>query len=1135
MEPRSRSPTKASTQLHDDKTGGNIHLPQQQSHDHTFSPKITARYPQTDYLDNPLNPMITQFCYPHSDSIVPSSTYVMPRVHHFALTNDKGRKIYGTCLTIYEEYFPADKDPYNRRHTVHSSESDAVEITFDQKGSTLYIPRVLCILSAWPYLLAFREYLTQLYRLATTTNLMIAPLERYIQNLCIEIPAPPPGAFEIEIKVFRSHIKFWAPPAKLPVAYVALPYHVLFECLDLENIMVLWYALLTEQKVLLISSQYSILTVCAEILQSLMFPLQWSHLYVPLLPRFLSPMLDAPIPYLVGVIRENWVYAEQSLSADTIVVDLDSNGVVFGKATPKMINPPVKKWTKLKRSLEEAVGDLFWRTRGLEDDYAMLRKGLLTEKELRAILRNTGDAGWKERLSGFDDAFNMAYRPDSPNLQITEDDNEQSLWEKVQESFLRFFVSSLKHYRKFIHVPDEAAKECESPDGGQRWNHQRRSFDREGFVAWQKRDGQDFYRALTTTQQFDDFITKRLYSPGEPDVIFFDQNIDSKLNRSKLRMKKVETPFLLNAKAHKVLRTVQAVEPTNEGLEPTKVYRYESWPDKFNSALFGSARPIPSMITAEFDRQAALVARLRASHEENEKDGILLRGADFDPSPETAVFTIFFFTYCAVVGIEWQAYQRKRHEMSSVHPCVEPLEANASGTDDNTKTCTVTTAGESAISREDDSKMENDYDAFLLCEPDAISGMILRVPEMALNACDLCPGGDLSEKEFYTLYCDDPGSHTAPLVPNGPDLLGMNDDLLAEYDEAKEIASAQLELAFEALSTMASRGLSTDPDAFVSLMEACGRCGNTDRAIQLIRIMKRDGFVADSEIYSCFLNSFAHVENANAKSTLETIPSEVSKRNTDAYSALLKKKLQLSKAASGHRNPPGTWSASIRCDDDASDVFSESSASDPGMHLDSSIMTDIYKAVFAGDTRQRRKKKKRSSRIIPGRPALSMTEGLTLQFVLGESLLTYLNPDLVIDTSRNSCPQCSSTLHIDDVVSGWKPCDFQDFTSACPQCKHRFVPHFTVTSAARDFVGTQGKGTPLYCEFLSPWVLRKELEFVIRGTGGVEEMLKPEWRSGTDIRATLWWNLIVHFRRCNLPVAFLLQGSFHNRLINPTP
>ena len=223
---RSHSPTKAATESRDESIGGNIHLPQHQSKEYTFCPRITARYPQTDYTDNPLNQMITQFCYPHSDSIVPSTSYVMPRIHYFVLTNDKGRKIYGTCLTVHEEYFPAENDPYSRRHTVHSSDGIDIEITFDPIGGALYVPRVLCILSAWPYLLAFREYLTQLYRFATTTDLMTAPIERYVQNLCVEIPAPPPGAFEMNLNLFQRHIKFWAPPAKLPVAYVAL--HIIF-------------------------------------------------------------------------------------------------------------------------------------------------------------------------------------------------------------------------------------------------------------------------------------------------------------------------------------------------------------------------------------------------------------------------------------------------------------------------------------------------------------------------------------------------------------------------------------------------------------------------------------------------------------------------------------------------------------------------------------------------------------------------------------------------------------------------------------------------------------------------------------------------------------------------------------------
>jgi DENN (AEX-3) domain/uDENN domain len=258
-------------------SGENIHMPTNNNCLHSFQPMISARCPVVDHADNPLNPMITQFCYPSGDVIVPSRAYELPRVHHFVLTNEKGRKMYGTCLTIFEEYHPAAEEQWITPDQILNGDSEHdIEVTVSDKDSALYIPKVLCILSTWPYLTAFREYLAQLYRLATSTNVMQAPIERYVMNITKEIPAPPPGAYEIQVSILNSTIRFWAPPAKLPIAYVALPYQTLFDCLDVENILLLWNALIMEHKVLLVSSQYSILTVCAEILTSLLFPMRWS-------------------------------------------------------------------------------------------------------------------------------------------------------------------------------------------------------------------------------------------------------------------------------------------------------------------------------------------------------------------------------------------------------------------------------------------------------------------------------------------------------------------------------------------------------------------------------------------------------------------------------------------------------------------------------------------------------------------------------------------------------------------------------------------------------------------------------------------------------------------------------------------
>ena len=123
----------------------------------------------------------------------------------------------------------------------------------------------------------------------------------------------------------------------------------------------------------------------------------------------------------------------------------------------------------------------------------------------------------------------------------------------------------------------------------------------------------------------------------------------------------------------------------------------------------------------------------------------------------------------------------------------------------------------------------------------------------------------------------------------------------------------------------------------------------------------------------------------------------------------------------------------------------------------------------------------------------------------------------------------------EDIVNGWKQCDFEDFTTACPLCSHRFVPRFKVSCDSSTFEGSQGPGTPLYCEFLSPWALRKELGYIIGNSKSLHQILDPSWRSGNDVRATIWWNLIAMFKRHQLPFSFLLQGSFRNRLIHPVP
>lgn len=412
----------------------NMHLP-------ALEPKITARYPSKDHKDQPLNSRLPQFCHPQgTDIIYPTSQYKMPRIHHFVLTDSSGGKQYGTCLTVYEEF---ESDDNNNFFFNNSN-------TTNKKKKTYYAPRVLCLLSTYPYLTAFRTYLTQLYRLATMTDCMTAPIERYVQNICCEVPAPPPGAFEVQLEILNTPIRFWAPPANQPIAYVSLPFQLLFECLDINNVLFAWYALAVERKVLLVSEQVSLLTVCSEILCSLLFPMKWSHLYIPVLPQSLCPMLDAPMPYLCGISRANFPYAVQDIGDETIVVDLDRNCISVGPNCPELPPLPHKRRQKLEAALKSSVGNVFWEARNLDEGDVSKIKNTGNTSSLDMWMEK-GVSVWEDKVRARDDAFNLACAPDAAALEFDDDalagsDNgvlpKQSRWDSVQEAFLRFYVVS---------------------------------------------------------------------------------------------------------------------------------------------------------------------------------------------------------------------------------------------------------------------------------------------------------------------------------------------------------------------------------------------------------------------------------------------------------------------------------------------------------------------------------------------------------------------------------------------------------------------------------------------------------------------------------------------------------------------
>jgi len=973
-----------------------------------LEPKITARYPSQDHPDRPLNPRLPQFCHPEGTELIrPTSEYKMPRVHHFVLTDSMGGKLYGTALTVYEEFKPQEEDA-----------ADDVKLLLQGgKKKTYYAPRVLTLLSTYPYLSAFRTYLTQLYRLATTTNVMTTPIERYVQNICAEVPAPPPGAFEVELAVHPSLgkagvVRFWAPPADLPIPYVSLPLRVLFECLDVGNVLFAWYSLACEGKVLLVSSQLSLLTVCGEILCSLLFPMRWSHLYIPVLPRSLCPMLDAPMPYLCGISRANFTYAVEDISDETIVIDLDRNTVTQGPNSPALPPLPDKRRKKVESALKEHVGDIFWNARNLKKSDVLRAKASSNEAALNEML-SKAHAVWEEKIRTCDDAFVLSHAPDSATLGGDEDanakvdDKKQSRWDAVQEAFLRFYVDLLQDYRAFLPA-EEIMEKRSNWRGGDRL-----CFKKEEFVAKAEKDFQPFLASLVQTQQFDDFVTRKMHNAADAaDIKFFDQSIDAKRNRSRLTMKKKETNFLHAASARRDLKKIKAVEPSGEGLKlGTFMYTYKMWPVTFETDLFGTPRPIPSIISAEFDRRSSLRTMLRSKY------GGAIEGSQLggkNRSPEVTAFILFFATFTSVIGKELAAVEAKH-------------------------------------------------------------------------------GG--GTRQSLTNHDDD-------------------------TEVARTIAKAQIDLAYRTLSRMRTRKLPPEPLVYKLLIQACGRVKMNHCAAGLMEMIAKDGLAADSVIYTELIKAFSNDDSQPSSLALYKMIS------ADTMSTLSNELL-------GDSNRSGTSS-------EYRSLPSRSTASESSFDLSSEVTPSrnpkkgrsFHVSMASGHRSMLTSAKKTGSSPKVSKSKVHVSVAVTIE--LAESLLESLYPDVKIDTD-NACPKCAAILKEEDICSGWVPCASNDYECKCLSCSHRFVPKFSVTCKSASFEGSQGKNTPLYCDQLSPWVLVREIRSIMATTGGIDHILAEEFRSGTDISSTLWWNMIVTFRRYKIPFIFLLQGSFHNNLILSSP
>nr|XP_046250506.1 DENN domain-containing protein 5B-like isoform X2 [Scatophagus argus] len=548
----------------------------------SFKSKVLVHYPEnTDR--NPFNKdAVNMLCMPRGLSFRTQADPLDPQFHSFTMSFEDGTRSYGFVHTFYEEVTSAQiitamQTLYQMHHVEHHSassasspssssssasspstssmdslvssldESDAESLagvsgclgcagSFDSARDTLYVSKALCLLTPLPFLQASRQFLSQLHRAVASHIAPPLPLESYIHNILYEVPLPPPGR-SLRFHGVQGPIVCQRPgPGELPMG--EYPLGEAFSLLGVDNMVKLLTCALLETQVLLCSKDYQRLMTVAEGVTTLLFPFQWQHIYLPIVPAPLLHLLDAPVPFLMGIQRRDGAQ-RSSLhlphEANLCFVDIDNHCVEAPEDLPVFPD---------QIELIQELSEVLLRF-GLPPQGGAVTKPTTTSPRLSSLVledlmedRRNGNLGGEE-LAVLERLQALARRCGGGKMSdggktlghVFEEEEEElkaaKLNIQLREVFAARFAAMLGRYEDFV---IHSALDLDS------WLSNREgtfSFDKGSFLSVQPATHLHFLSRFLETSMFSSFVDGKVISRWA-DRDPMQQLFDNRLERERL-------------------------------------------------------------------------------------------------------------------------------------------------------------------------------------------------------------------------------------------------------------------------------------------------------------------------------------------------------------------------------------------------------------------------------------------------------------------------------------------------------------------------------------------------------------------------------------------------------------------------
>lgn len=283
-----------------------------------YEPYIIYKFPEI--VDSNLS--IPHFCFPDAEVYQPQEG-MSSDTYWFVLTNFDGARVYGYCRRVW---------PFGPK----------------------LLPEVICIISPIEAINMYNSLLNEM----EASRLKSPEAMQELMASAFGRPLPTPGK-AVQIRTMNSigEIETLNVYRPMDTRLEGVNFDRLLSTLGIEKLIWIFSTLLVERSVILCARNLSLLCSTVHALVALLYPFQWQHTYIPVLPSKMLEVVCSPTPYIVGVLSSYLPEIKNMQMEEVVILDLDHRRFVSIIGDESSILP--KKIQKaLKTALDTCRNDL---------------------------------------------------------------------------------------------------------------------------------------------------------------------------------------------------------------------------------------------------------------------------------------------------------------------------------------------------------------------------------------------------------------------------------------------------------------------------------------------------------------------------------------------------------------------------------------------------------------------------------------------------------------------------------------------------------------------------------------------------------------------------------------------------------